>query len=127
MIPMKIAKWKIALLFAILLIWTLGMSLISIMVGNELNAAGLGAIIFVGAIVVFISGLTNHIAKITQSKIAQFFAWLLPWMLTMTFGKVFIFGDELKATGLGVDFLMGTIVAFIMVLVIPISKKPSRG
>ena len=124
---MKIAQSKIAAFFACLLIWALGMSLISIMVGKELNTTGLGSIFFMGAIVAFVYVLTNHIAKITQSKIAQFFAWVLPWMLTMTLVKVFIFGDELNATGLGVDFLMGTIVAFIMVLVIPIPKKTSRG
>jgi len=37
---------KIALLFAFLLIWTLGMSLSSILVSNELNATGLGVIFF---------------------------------------------------------------------------------
>jgi len=127
MIPLKIARSKMAVFFALLLIWTLGMSLISIMVGNELNATGLGAIIFVGAIVAFIIVLTSHIVKITQSKIALFFMFLLNWILTMTFVKVFIFGDELNATGLGVIFFMGAIFAFLSVLLIHVSKKPSRG
>ena len=122
---MKIAQSKIALFFACLLIWTLGMSLISIMVGNELNTTGLGAIIFVGAIVAFICVLTNHIVKITRSKIALFFAHLLPWTLGMIFGRVFILGDELNVTKLGVIFFLGAIVAFLSVLAIHISEKSS--
>jgi|RhiMethySRZTD1v2_1073278.scaffolds.fasta_scaffold10847_2 hypothetical protein len=54
---------KIALLFAFLLIWTLGMSLSSILVSNELNATGLGVIFFMGATYAFLSVLLIHISK----------------------------------------------------------------
>lgn len=45
---MKIAQSKIALFFACILIWTLGMSLLNVISGNELSATKLGTIIFVG-------------------------------------------------------------------------------
>jgi hypothetical protein len=83
--------------------------------------------LFVGAIVAFICVLINHIVKITQSKIAKFFAYLLPWTFGTIFGRVYIFGDKINATSLGIIFFMGTIYAFLVVLIIQVSKMWDRG
>ena len=126
MIPMKIAQSKIALFFACILIWTLGMSLLSFISGNELSATKLGTIIFVGAIIAFVCVLGTHIVKITQSKIAMFFVYLVLWTLGMSFGRVIILSDELNATKLGIIMFFGVIVAFVSVLAIHISQQSSR-
>ena len=68
-------KREIALYFAILLLWTVAMSVIKLVFDQELNATNLGVIIIVGAIVVLATFLAGRIAKIRQSEIARFFAF----------------------------------------------------
>jgi fucose permease len=116
---------KIALLFASLLLWTVGMSVFRVVSDQELDATSLGVIIFVGAIIAFATFLTAYLFKITQSRIAQFLTCLLPWTAAMVFGR-FITGQILNATIIGVTVSVGAIVALFMVFTLRISEKSRR-
>lgn len=57
-------KREIALYFAIMLLWSVAMSVIKFVFDQELNATNLGVIIIAVAIVVLATFLAGHIAKI---------------------------------------------------------------
>jgi hypothetical protein len=85
----------------------------------------LGVIIFVGAIVVFVTALAGNIFKITRSKIALFFICLLPWASGMVFYR-FISGQLVNAAIMGLTVSLRAIFALFVVIAIRISEK-SRG
>jgi hypothetical protein len=118
-------KRKIALFFAILLLWTAGMSVMRVVFYQELDATKLGVIISVGAIYTFVLVLAGHILEITQSKIAMFFVFFWSWTAGMVFYR-FISNQYISATGIGITVFLGVIFGLFTVLVTHISEKPKR-
>jgi hypothetical protein len=108
--------------YACLLLWTLAMSLIQYISGNEHKATKLGVIIFVGAIVIFTMLLAGHIEKITRSKIAVFFTYFLPFMSGIVLYR-FISGQKLSTTIIGGTVIFVAVWALLVFLITQASEK----